>query len=335
MKAILACVVVLAIAASALDLNRPVITQQLVDQLNNMPDMTWEAELSCRFTNTTLKQAMKLMGVLPDWSLASRGVPIKPSISAAEAAAIPDNFDGRTAWPNCPTVGEIRDQANCGSCWAFGAVSAITDRICIQSKGQVNVHISAEDLNSCCGECGYGCEGGYPDAAWGYWVQTGLVSGGNYNSKEGCAPYSLANCDHHCTGKYGPCPPIGDTPPCPSKCQDGGDFDADKHYGTGAYGVSSRTADIQNEIMTKGSVEAAFTVYEDFLTYKSGVYQHKSGQMLGGHAIKLLGWGVDGGLQYWIAANSWNEDWGNKGYFNIKVNDCGINSGIVAGTPKF
>jgi cathepsin B len=260
-------------------------------------------------------------------------VPIKPSISAAEAAALPTDFDGRTAWPNCPSVSEIRDQANCGSCWAFGAVSAITDRYCIQ-KNQ-HVHVSAEDMNSCCQTCGYGCEGGYPDAAWQYWVQNGLVDGGNYDSKDkGCAPYSLPNCDHHCTGKYGPCPPTTDTPACPRKCIDGSPFAADKHYGAKSYGVSSRAEDIKNEIMNKGPVEAAFTVYEDFLAYKSGVYKHTTGRMLGGHAIKLLGWGVQGSDNYWIAANSWNEGWGDNGYFKIGFGQCGIENRIVAGDPK-
>jgi cathepsin B len=42
----------------------------------------------------------------------------------------------------------------------------------------------------------------------------------------------------------------------------------------------------------------------DFLTYKSGVYQYQSGQELGGHAVKMLGWGVENGTPYWICANS-------------------------------
>jgi len=35
--------------------------------------------------------------------------------------------------------------------------------------------------------------------------------------------------------------------------------------------------------------------------------------MLGGHAIKILGWGTEDGTPYWLVANSWNPDWGDKG----------------------
>lgn len=62
--------------------------------------------------------------------------------------------------------------------------------------------------------------------------------------------------------------------------------------------------------MTNGPVEASFTVYEDFLSYTGGVYNYTSGDALGGHAIKMLGWGVSNGTPYWLCANSWNQDWG-------------------------
>lgn len=45
-----------------------------------------------------------------------------------------------------------------------------------------------------------------------------------------------------------------------------------------------------------------------------GVYQHVTGELLGGHAIKILGWGEENGTPYWLAANSWNSDWGDKGW---------------------
>lgn len=89
--------------------------------------------------------------------------------------------------------------------------------------------------------------------------------------------------------------------------------------------------------MTHGPVEASFTVYNDFPTYKSGVYHHVNGSSLGGHAIKILGWGVDAitNTPYWLVANSWNEDWGEEGFFRIRRghNECGIEASVVAGLP--
>ena len=85
-----------------------------------------------------------------------------------------------------------------------------------------------------------------------------------------------------------------------------------------------------------GPVEGSFTVYADFPTYKSGVYQHVTGDALGGHAIKILGWGTENNTPYWLVANSWNEGWGDHGFFKILrgSDECGIEDGIVAGLFK-
>jgi cathepsin B len=90
------------------------------------------------------------------------------------------------------------------------------------------------------------------------------------------------------------------------------------------------------ELMKHGPVEAAFTVYDDFPLYKKGVYKHTSSTPLGGHAVKLMGWGVEDGVKYWLVANSWNTDWGDNGYFKIirGINECGIESELVAGEVK-
>ena len=91
------------------------------------------------------------------------------------------------------------------------------------------------------------------------------------------------------------------------------------------------------ELMTNGPAEGAFTVYSDFPNYKSGVYQHVAGSALGGHAIRILGWGEENGTPYWLVANSWNYDWGDNGTFKILrgSNHCGIEGGVVAGLPKY
>ncbi|XP_004695880.2 PREDICTED: cathepsin B, partial [Condylura cristata] len=67
----------------------------------------------------------------------------------------------------------------------------------------------------------------------------------------------------------------------------------------------------------------------------AGVYQHVTGEMMGGHAVRILGWGVEHGTPYWLVGNSWNTDWGDKGFFKILrgQDHCGIESEIVAGIP--
>jgi len=251
---------------------------------------------------------------------------------------IPDEFDARKQWPDCPTIGDIRDQSNCGSCWAFGAVESISDRICIDSKGQDKPHISAVDVMSCCTSCGNGCNGGQSGKAWQYWVETGLVTGGQYTTHDGCRPYPLPPCEHHMNGSLPACIPKAPTPKCEKQCQASYSipYEKDKHFGVKAYTIKNDPKAIQKEIMTKGPVEASFNVYEDFPVYKSGVYQHKTGERLGGHAVRILGWGVENSTPYWLVANSWNSDWGEKGFFKFirGINDCDIESKIHAGTPK-
>lgn len=74
-------------------------------------------------------------------------------------------------------------------------------------------------------------------------------------------------------------------------------------------------------------------MYADFPTYRKGVYQHVTGQELGGHAVKIVGWGVEDGKDYWLVANSWNKYWGLDGFFKILrgVNECGIEGDVSAG----
>lgn len=140
------------------------------------------------------------------------------------------------------------------------------------------------------------------------------------------------------------CPhPLSPPPPPPSQCpvqEKTGCSEAgyptawadDKHFAKTGYTLNT-VSDIQNDIMTRGSVTAAFTVYQDFLTYKSGVYSHKTGPSLGGHAVRFVGWGTEAGGDYWLVANSWNAGWGDNGFFKIKrgTNECGIESGACGG----
>jgi cathepsin B len=255
-------------------------------------------------------------------------------------ADLPKEFDPREEWPECESIGQIMDQSGCGSCWAFGAVTAMSDRLCINSPKdkQLKVHVSPNHLLSCCKSCGYGCDGGYPSMAWRYWQSNGLVTGSDYDSKEGCQPYSLSPCNHGGDSSLPDCQHES-TPRCEKSCQSGytTPFNEDKSYGLRPETLPSDEKIIMEELMTNGPAEAAFTVYEDFINYKSGVYKHVNGGMLGGHAVKIMGWGEENGTPYWLIANSWNYGWGENGTFKIirGEDNCGIESSIVAALPDY
>ncbi|XP_046392674.1 cathepsin B-like [Ischnura elegans] len=317
------------------------LSDEFVEKINSL-GTTWEAGRNFG-PHVPMAHIRNLMGVPRDFreNSATKRPPEK-SHFLIRNEILPENFDARKQWPNCPTISEIRDQGSCGSCWAVAAAEAMSDRVCIHSKGKENFRFSAENILSCCQTLSNGCGGGYPAAAWGYWVYRGIVSGGSYGSNQGCQPYPFEPCEHHINGSRPACTgDNGTTPPCHHSC-DGSykvAYEKDLHYGQKAYAVPYHEIQIQKEIMTNGPVEAAFMVYEDFITYKKGVYQHVAGSELGGHAVRIIGWGVDkeaGNVPYWLIANSWNTDWGDGGCFKILrgKNECGIEGSIVAGLPK-
>lgn len=306
---------------------RLALTPDLAAEANRLAGGQWTATADNGGTlrGATLAEARRLMGVrdLDNSDLAPR------TWTAAELAAdIPESFDSAENWPQCKTIGKIRDQSNCGSCWAIAAADAMSDRYCTVGN-LTDVRISTVNLLSCCYACGMGCNGGWPTAAWAWWVWMGLTT-------EECQPYPFTPCSHHGgSEEFPPCPSeIYPTPACNATCADP-KVTLEHRNGATAYRLSSEEA-YQRELMTNGPFEVAFTVYEDFLAYKSGVYAHTTGSQLGGHAVRIVGWGVQNGTKYWRLANSWNVGWGDKGYFLIKRggDECGIEASGVAGLPQ-
>eukprot|EP00796_Vickermania_ingenoplastis_P005311 gene5311-3813_t len=276
-------------------------------------------------TNITLQGAKKMMGVN---NFDVSHLPQRVFTEEEKDLPIPESFDSALNWPDCPSLREIRDQSSCGSCWAIAAAAAITDRYCTVLN-QPDIRISTANLLSCCFVCGLGCNGGWPAAAWMWWVWVGLAT-------EQCQPYPFPACSHHSiSDKYPACPSeIYNTPTCNITCTDPAE-NFELHQGEKSYAVVDEE-NYQRELMTNGPFEVALTVYEDFLTYKSGVYTYTTGEKLGGHAVKLVGWGVLDGVPYWKIANSWNDDWGDNGYILVERgnNECGIEKSGVAGVPK-
>jgi len=311
MKKIIVLAVFVAIAVG----EELAVSSKMIAEINSVQS-SWKAGHN-HITRMPKSRARQLLGVDMERLKAGKWEPKK--FTREELLRAPESFDARVEWPKCTTIQEIRDQKQCGSCWAFGAVESMSDRQCIH-KGEIR-RFSAEDMASCgrgvlatCGSCN---TGGQPECAWYYYTHHGVVS-------EDCYPYSAGNSSSY-------------TPPCLKKCTGNTqlDWDTDKRKGKKHY-VLVGEAQMMSELALNGPFEVVMFVYADFYSYESGIYHHTSGGYEGGHAIKLVGYGEENGEKYWTCANSWNVDWGEKGFFRIRRghNECEIEIISYAGIPE-
>ena len=305
----------------------------------------WKAGPSERFASDPPGASSVLLGVKGDWSEIVNGASDRGEMERSlhdPAVDIPASFDSATNWPKCAaTINNIRDQSNCGCCWAFAGAEAGSDRMCIATDGRLLVPLSAQDV--CFNSNLDGCDGGQIDTPWTFMTHHGAVSGGQYNGtgvfgRGFCSAFSLPHCHHHGPQGNDPYPsegkqgcPSEKSPKGPTECDsdsagDHTNYATDKYSFNGTVITAAGEKAIQQAIMLGGPVETAFSVYEDFENYVSGIYYHVTGALLGGHAVRFVGWGEENGTKYWRVANSWNPFWGEDGYFRIRrgTNECGI-----------
>ncbi|GKT27431.1 hypothetical protein ADUPG1_000039 [Aduncisulcus paluster] len=184
--------------------------------------------------------------VLPEFSkillddIEVRGLPV---LQDALRNDLPTDFEVADQWPECADrVNHIRDQGNCGSCWAHGAAEALTDRFCINSEAAVNEDLSVEYIVSC-DKTNMGCDGGNLGLAWMYLKNQGTVP-------DACFPYADETYND------------GDVPACPSTCDDGS---ALTHYQVSSYHGVSGVDNIMTQLYENGSLELAFYVFKKCL----------------------------------------------------------------------
>ena len=291
-----------------------------IEHINSIVDLPWNAGINEFMRNKTVDDIQKLCGTyIPDKYEIPDVIDNNIDFSLSTDVEIPKEFDVRIKWDKY--IHPIRNQERCGSCWAFSAAEVLTDRFTIATKGKDRTVLSPEDLVSC-DKSDMGCEGGQLASAWKYIKDIGIVS-------DKCYPYNSGN---------------GTTTSCVQHCVDSEQWSQSKHHAQSYYKLNN-VRDAQKEILANGPIQAAFRVYKSFMSYKSGVYQRNWWKLwdsiLGGHAVKIIGWGTDHNnnvsVDYWLVANSWDTTWGEDGYFKIKrgVNMCGIESNLYAGLPDY
>jgi len=204
-------------------------------------------------------------------------------------------------------------------------MNSISDAFCISRmiRGEFNERFfSPQDSLECCTSCQFDtkspCAGGYLYQAFKYAKIHGVVSGDGFNSQALCKSYFLPETFTEKPSK----------PQCATKCN-----------------VSSKTAEyatdklrlsefvygrgVNNMMMALnnlGSIAVTMRVYQDLFLYQKGIYKHEYGTYMGNHAVRIIGYGKEDGVEYWLAVNSWGISWGERGLFRIQkgTNECEI-----------
>jgi len=203
-------------------------------------------------------------------------------------------------------VSSVKNQKNCGSCVAFANMALI--ETCFKKLTGVFGDYSEQELV----DCGYGqngakgCNGAWP-FAYAKWTADGRKS----LTHESRYPY--LNKEPRLT--------------CPTNLE---------AYNQGAQVTESYyTYEGDEELMKRlvvehGAVQAGVRSAGPFQEYSGGVFAGCTSDNTD-HAVTVVGFGTDNGVDFWLIKNSWGPDWGEQGYIRLKrgVGMCGIGSVIV------
>jgi C1A family cysteine protease len=225
------------------------------------------------------------------------------SLSSSETAPIPQvtGLSGTLDWRNVEGtayVSPVKNQGSCGSCWAFATAAGLESQAMI-STGGLPIDLSEQTLVSCSGAGS--CSSGSSATASSFLRDVGIPV-------ESCFKYTGTNnvCTNACVNWQ------------------------DASYRISAWHRASTTTvtvdDMKNALYAYGPFIATMYVYNDFYSYRSGVYRYTTGSYVGAHAVLVVGF--DDVQRALIVKNSWGSGWGEAGYFMISYDEVG-------GTSRF
>eukprot|EP00744_Colponema_vietnamica_P000561 GILI01001000.1.p1 GENE.GILI01001000.1~~GILI01001000.1.p1 ORF type:complete len:348 (-),score=126.50 GILI01001000.1:296-1318(-) len=269
-----------------------------VEEMNKLdPDAEYRLN---EFADLTEEEfATRYLGASVDFSTAANSN--LPALGELPTDDLPANFD----WRDKGALTPVKNQGQCGSCWAFATTASVESANFIKN-GEL-VSLSEQQLVDCDKECAdpqtcdSGCGGGLPDLAMTYIKKNGITS-------EQAYPYE---------GKDRQC--RAESKPVAARL-------------SGFSKVSQDEQQIAAALVAKGPLAIGINaVWMQF--YFGGISNPImcSPQKLD-HAVVIVGYGNDKGKDYWTIRNSWGPSWGEKGHYRIirGKGKCGVNQYVVA-----
>nr|AEE69034.1 cysteine protease [Taenia pisiformis] len=211
-------------------------------------------------------------------------------------ADLPDTVD----WRDKNLVTEVKNQGNCGSCWAFSSTGAL--EAALAKKTGKLISLSEQQLVDCSLKNGNdGCNGGYMSNAFKYLEDHSI-------EPESAYPYRATDgpCRYNESLGVGTVTDIGEIP------------------------EGNETA-LMEAVATVGPISIAIDASSlGFMFYRHGIYKsHWCSSKFLNHGVLAVGYGKLDGKPYWLVKNSWGSGWGMKGYIMMAKdyhNMCGIAS---------
>jgi len=199
-------------------------------------------------------------------------------------------------WRTKGAVTPVKNQGQCGSCWAFSTTGSLEGAH--QIKTGKLVAFSEQQLVDCASaEGNMGCNGGLMDQGFEY-----IIKEGGLCTEEGY-PYTAAN----------------------GSCNTGSCTEM-KNLISGYKDVSQGDETALMAAVNKGPVSIAIEADQSgFQFYSGGVFSGNCGKQLD-HGVLIVGYGTDAGQDYWTVKNSWGGSWGESGYIRLVrgKDQCGL-----------
>jgi hypothetical protein len=265
---------------------------KFIDQMNQDANLTFSLGVN-KFADLTSDEFKTLYLGLNVLNASQCGI-----FSDEDVKDVPTLLD----WRVKNAVTPVKDQGQCGSCWAFAVTETLESAYYIKT-GDLEVLAPQELVD--CDTNSFGCAGGYPELALQYVEEHGLVLESEY-------PYTAI--DGVCKGK--------DSNYKMSQC-----FEV----------PANDEALLQKAVVAAPLVVLIEADQRVFQFYQSGIITADvCGQNLD-HAVQLVGYGTDDDMDYWLVRNSWGVNWGEKGYVKLQRNSdvTGGTCGIAAGPCGF